>query len=94
MVTGSDAWERAQARAKDATREAQRAGGQKAGKGRPSQEVQPNRDLAAKSARSAAGRLAAEVGVSRATMERAEQLQARAPELARRVAARSGGQPA
>ncbi len=87
MIEGSDSWKEKQQAAREKTRAGKAAGGKKGGRGRSigpaSQEAAPIRP------EKASARMAAEIGVSRATVERAAELESKRPDEAARV--RAGG---
>jgi len=83
MVRGSDGWAEKQRKATDQAREAMSGGGKKAGKGRASHEAHPKQR--GDTSNKASSRLATELGVSRATVERALELRRKDAEAAGRV---------
>lgn len=93
MLAGSDTWEKAQGKAKEQANEARSEKAQarprdEKGKLQPSpasHEATLERDHRAEASKKAAARLASEVGVSRATVERALELERRRPDQVQAV---------
>jgi N6-adenosine-specific RNA methylase IME4 len=88
MVCGSDRWAAQQERARAAANKSRSDSERKTKSERngcPASREATHRNHAAESSRKTSSRLAAEVGVSRSTMERAIELEAKAPEKAEAV---------